>query len=136
MAKDKTRQTGEVVSKANLEAWETWIVTVTGATGQPATFTARCCLVGKECTVHWRMSVVTANANTFTMNLLYAAANTAIQTSLNVVISEAGVTATVVGRVDTRVNSNIVDIYKTAALGVWSATANRVANFSMTYEIA
>lgn len=108
--------------------------TQTGISGSPTITAAKYILRGKLCTVHL---VITGTSNTtaMTLTLPFAAANTAVQSFAIIAIDNA-VTQSSPGKMNTRVNSNIADLYKTLPSGAWTASGAKGMTGVFTYIIA
>jgi hypothetical protein len=113
-----------------------YTTTFTGVTGAVTTSAAKYVLRGKLCTVHL-VATATSNANTFTLTLPFAAANTYIQTFPVIVINN-GATASAPGKLNTRANSNIADMYLTVngLATAWTTSAAKGVAMIITYMIA
>lgn len=110
------------------------VSTVTGYTTSPAT-TGRYTLNGKFCTVQISINgaAPTSNATTKTATLPFPAANT--NTQYGVVRAVDNSITSTIGVCVTRVNSNIIDIYPTAAQGNWTASGTGRFTLWITYQI-
>lgn len=112
-----------------------YVPTVTGYSGATTLTVAKYILRGRLCTVHLVFTGL-SNASTMTVTLPFAAANTAVQ-SFAVVGIDGGASLVDPGKVNTRVNSNIADLFKTLASGTWlSAGAAKGMSGVFTYMIA
>lgn len=122
---------GYSVSSAG--AYISYTPTYTGFSADPTSVVARYTLMGKVCSVYLRATPGTSNATSFTVTLPFAAANTAIQTHV-IVATDNGANSS--GRVSTRVNSAIMDVYPTVTGTSWTASGLKNCGFTITYEIA
>lgn len=119
------------------QPWIAWVPTWTGFSVDPTGVVARYILIGKTCHIYMIPSGSgTSNAGTITMTLPFAAANTGIQIGTNVVIINNGTSVAVNGRIDSRVNSNIADIYRDLIATAFTASGAKRASLTYTYEIA
>lgn len=85
----------------------------------------------KECTVHYAPSANgSSNATTYTVTLPFPAANTQPQIFL-IRIVDSGTVA--LGRLVTRVNSNIADLYPSVSTNNWTGSGTKGASFVITY---
>lgn len=116
--------------------WFSWTPTFTGFSTPPTIASARYSLIGKTCFYYVTLSVNgTSDQNFFTMTLPFAAANTSIQHSLFGAL-DGGSFQTLPGRLATRVNSNIADLFKTVAGGnTWTSSGLKGGTISGQYEI-
>lgn len=112
-----------------------WVPTLTGFSATPTVNSARYTLNGKWCTCQFNMTATTSNATTFTITLPFAAANTTVQT-FPVLVADNGSQQAGAGKLNTRVNSNVADIYKTLPSGTFTGSGTKASNFVITYEIA
>lgn len=114
----------------------TWVPTFAGFSVNPTVSAARYTTFGRLCTCIIAMSANgTSNATTSTMTLPFAAANTVVQ-SFHILIVDNGTIGADVGKLNTRVNSNVADLFKTLASGVWTASGAKGWTFTITYEMA
>lgn len=111
-----------------------YVPTQTGISGSPTITAAKYILRGKLCTVHL---VITGTSNTtaMTITLPFAAANTAVQ-SFAVIAIDNTTTQADPGKLNTRVNSNIADVYKTLPSGTWTSSGAKGLTGVFTYIIA
>lgn len=115
----------------------TWVPAYTGFSADPSTLTARYTLIGKWCMVSLVSGTDgTSNATTFTITLPFAAANTATQIITGGRVKDNGTIQPDTGLIRTQVNTNIADIFKTLAVGAFTASGNKNLQGNFLYEIA
>lgn len=135
-----------VIRKTGTDTWDlqngtpgtytSYVPTFTGFSSDPTSIVARYNLIGKMCHVILSMgSDGTSNATTFTVTLPFAASSSVVQVFTNVIVINNGATLTTPGRLDTRLNSNIADLYINSAAGAWSSSNGKRARIIITYEI-
>lgn len=112
-----------------------WMPTFTGFSATPTITAARYTINGKWVDLHLRMDPTTSNATTFMLTLPFAAANTAVQTFVVAVVNNGAFQASA-GKLNTRVNSNIADVFLTITSGAFTASGTKAVTCSITYEIA
>lgn len=111
----------------------TYVPTFSGFSVDPSGVTARYILIGKLCFIHvFPASAGTSNATTFTITLPFAAANTSVNYSSQVVINNNVQQA---GRLMLTANSNIGTMQLVSG-AAWTALGVKTAFLMMTYEIA
>ena len=111
-----------------------WVPTFTGFSANPTGVTARYNTIGKLCQCYVYMTSGTSNATTFTMTLPFAAANTTVQTFFGAVGVDNNINQN--SWVRTRMNSNILDVFRTVTTNTWTASGTKGVFFTITYEIA
>lgn len=110
----------------------TWIPTWTGFSADPTNVVASYSLNGKLCTVTLFATAGTSNATTTTVTLPF----TASTTQINYLFSVDNGTNQVGSYCRTRLNSTIMDCYRTPATATWTASGNKNVYFTFTYIIA
>jgi hypothetical protein len=113
--------------------YKTYTPSYTGFSANPVVLVSRYCITGKMCHVYVSLSSGTSNANTFTITLPFAAANT------NIFLAPCRITdngAVAVGRFSSTANSNILDISPTigGATNSWTTSGAKGCYLDFTYE--
>lgn len=115
--------------------YSSWSPSFTGFNSNPTNVTTRYFLIGKMCHFWINMSGGTSNATTTTVTLPFNANSSAVQIMNTFIIQNSGTVATAPGRIDTRVGSNIADVYRDALKTAWTGTGVKAFFGYGVYEI-
>lgn len=115
--------------------YSSWSPSFTGFSANPTNVKTRYFLIGKMCHFWINMSGGTSNATTTTVTLPFNANSSAVQIMNTFIIQNSGTVATAPGRIDTRVGSNIADVYRDALKSAWTASGTKAFFGYGVYEI-
>ena len=117
-----------------LGAWYSWTPSYSGFSSNPTGGTAKYIKIGK--TVIARLvgaSAGTSNATTYTVTLPVVALEGISQAGMGWAM-DGGTSQTAPCRLDTRLGSNIADVYKTLGAATWTNSGQKICEFTIWYE--
>ena len=121
-------------SSGGVSAWKTWTPVFTGFSTDPVMTAAQYVKIGKTVIAGVDMTGGVSNATFFTMTLPVAAHSTGNQYFPTRAINNNS-NQDNPGLLVTRTGSDIADLYQDLQTGVWTASSNKRAYFTITYEV-
>lgn len=121
-------------SVQSIGKYQTWTPTFTGFSADPTNVVAQYSVNGNMCHVSLTMTAGTSNATTFTITLPFNASITT--NTLTQLVTDNATNQTAAGACVVNSGSNVISIYKTMALGAFTASGGKGCRLNFVYKIA